>query len=96
MSEKKTRRPSRKSTFKKLKEGVCNISFNRLADDSERLMRCTLNMDMIPEDHWPTSAERDYNDLNEYNECRVFDLEINQWRAFRWEKLNWVKPEKNV
>lgn len=80
------RRPNRNTTLKYLRDGVCEVKFTKI-DGTERLMRCTLNETLIPRNMMPSAGEADYNERNQNNECRVFDVDIQQWRAFRFDRL---------
>jgi hypothetical protein len=60
------------------------------SDGTVRDMRCTLNWNSIPPDQQPKTV-----DLTESRQrkapseesLRVFDLDINEWRSFRFDRL---------
>lgn len=63
-------------------------------DGSERVMRCTTNLDMIPAEKHPKgdkpiseSAEKKVETAK-----RVFDLEKQEWRSFRYDSVIAVSP----
>jgi hypothetical protein len=60
------------------------------SDGSVRDMRCTLNWNSIPADHQPkpvglTESKQRKQPSDE--SLRVFDLDINEWRSFRFDRL---------
>jgi hypothetical protein len=67
-----------------LQHEIVSVRFNK-ADGSTRLMKCTLDFNRIPEDKHPagtrTTLRRD-RDL-----YHVFDLDKNDWRSFREERI---------
>jgi hypothetical protein len=69
------------------------------ADGSDREMRCTLNGDFIPAAAWPSTSvdglvkeSRSRKQPDEHT-LRVFDLELMEWRSFRFERLKKVVAE---
>jgi hypothetical protein len=67
-----------------LQHEVVSVRFTK-ADGCVRDMECTTDMARIPEDKHPTLATIDaQRDRNLY---KVFDLEKQEWRAFRNERL---------
>lgn len=83
------------------------------ADNTERVMRCTLNGHYIPAEAWPTpkpsapkTAASDWptalmdaiQDVKPKREqsphsIRVWDLDLGQWRSFRFDRLKKVAAE---
>lgn len=60
-----------------LNENVVSVKFTK-KDGSVRVMRCTKNLDLIPQDKHPKGASR-----NTTSDAVVaFDLDINEWRSF--------------
>lgn len=59
------------------------------ADRTERTMWCTLDMDMLDEEHLPSGAGRGIATSDEV--CRVFDLDKNAWRSFRWDSIKRIQ-----
>jgi hypothetical protein len=73
-----------------LREEVVNLSFEKVKDGQVRHMRATLRSDMIPEDKRPKQEHEvlvnpTFNP--EDKSVRVFDLDLNEWRSFRIDKL---------
>lgn len=67
-----------------LKDGVVTVTFTK-ASGERRVMKCTQNFELIPEDKHPGSNGRiRHTDKNLVN---VFDLEKNDWRSFREESV---------
>jgi hypothetical protein len=60
------------------------------SDGTVRDMRCTLNWNSIPPDQQPKTVDltesRQRKQLSE-DSLRVFDLDINEWRSFRFDRL---------
>ena len=65
-----------------LKNNVAHIKFTKV-DGTERVMRCTLKDDMLPEQYRGKGSM-----LTEAgNALRVFDLDVGQWRSFKPESV---------
>jgi hypothetical protein len=79
---------AKKPQYKKLRDALqheqVHVQF-RKADGSIRDMECTTDMARIPEDFHPSLSTIDSRrDKDLY---KVFDLEINEWRSFREERV---------
>lgn len=62
--------------------GVVVITFEK-ADGSERTMTATLDYTLVPEDKKPSGGNRKSNpDVRP-----VFDVKIEEWRSFRWDRV---------
>lgn len=59
------------------------------ADGSPRQMQCTLNWDMIPQNKQPISRPlaEDTVGSRDPEVLKVFDLEVGEWRSFRFDRL---------
>lgn len=57
------------------------ITFTK-KDGTSRTMKCTRNVDMIPEDQRPKNGNNDSPTT-----LRVFDLDKNEWRSFIIENI---------
>jgi len=65
-----------------LKSNVAHVKFTKV-DGTERVMKCTLKDDMLPEQYRGKG-----NMLTEAgNALRVFDLDVGQWRSFKPESV---------
>lgn len=58
-------------------------------DGTERVMKCTLQESDIPEESKPKGSNRVKSD----DSLRVFDVEKNEWRSFRWDSIKSIKFE---
>ena len=67
-----------------LKAGVCTVTFTKVNGD-ERVMRCTLSDGYIPEEKRPQSEANNWNE--DVTAIRCFDVEKNDWRAFKPENV---------
>lgn len=63
--------------FEALKRGVVRVTFTK-KDGTERVMRCTQDMDFLANTDLPIGTGVPYTD----KQVRVFDLEIAEWRSF--------------
>lgn len=61
------------------------ITFTK-TDGTERTLRCTLREDLIPTDKAPKGTGSTVTETTQ----RVFDLDIGEWRSFRWENVKQV------
>lgn len=69
-----------------LRESVVDLSFEKVKDGAIREMRATLKQGLIPEDKMPKSGSVDQSVGGE-STLRVFDLDLNEWRSFRIDKV---------
>lgn len=69
-----------------LSEGVADLSFEKVKDGSIREMRATLKPALIPEDKMPKGNSVDQS-VGGDTTLRVFDLDLNEWRSFRIDKV---------
>jgi len=75
---------------KELINGAIEVIFKK-ANNEERVMLCTLNIDLIPpadqpKDDTEASPEAPKRAQNE-NVQVVYDLDKDAWRSFRWDRL---------
>lgn len=77
-------------TYDKLKttlsENVCIVDFTKVNGEN-RLMKCTLVADQIPETPVASDGEFSPKPVNEAV-VAAWDLEANGWRSFRVENVN--------
>jgi len=69
-----------------LRENIVNLSFEKVKDGAIRKMKATLNSDLIPEDKMPKGEKIDQS-VGGDTTLRVFDLDLNEWRSFRIDKV---------
>jgi hypothetical protein len=65
-----------------LNERDVRVMFTK-KDGTEREMLCTLAESKIPEDQKPKTEGGNFSDEAQ----RVFDLEKQEWRSFRWDSV---------
>ena len=84
MSTEETNDKQVKETLRKLmKYAIHTISFEK-QDGSIRKMVCTTNLDCIPVEHHPRGS---VNKLDSGDVMRVYDLELEEWRSFRYSSI---------
>jgi hypothetical protein len=66
-----------------LTNDVVNVEFTK-KDGTVRNMKCTLNVNYIPIVKQPKESGIKHSDEAQ----RVFDVEKNDWRSFRWDSIN--------
>lgn len=67
-----------------LSEGVVRVTFIK-ADGSKRVMNCTTNFDLMPEDAAPKSSM--WMAVTDPDLYKVFDVDLQGWRSFRKERV---------
>ena len=71
-----------------LKSAVVKVKFLK-ASSEKRIMHCTLDSDMIPEDKIPAGGSKRVTD-KEQTSLPVFDLDLQEWRSFTYNRvLSW-------
>ena len=70
-------------------DGEVEVKFKKL-DDTERVMRCTLHPDLIPDAMMP-KGDMDPKPETHLETMKVFDIEAQGWRSFRLENLMYIK-----
>lgn len=71
--------------------GIATVDFTKV-DGTPRTMNCTLQMDLIPEDKRPKEAEVvEIKQGKAPEACRVFDVDKQDWRSFRWDSITGLK-----
>jgi hypothetical protein len=56
-----------------------------------RVMKCTWNVNLIPADKHPHEIEPHKDLAPPPAYVRVFDLEVGDWRSFRWDSVTDVE-----
>lgn len=81
-------KPVYKTLRSALQQEVVSVRFTK-ADGSKRLMKCTTDFNRIPEDKQPVNAADSADEVWQRDPklFKVFDLDKNDWRAFREERL---------
>lgn len=82
-----------------LQKDIVTVSFIK-ADGTVRDMRCTLDWDKIPQDKHPGQPSVDgivkeskQRKQPDEHSLRVFDTEKQEWRSFRFDRLQKVTAE---
>lgn len=77
-------------------EKYVTIKFQK-KDGSERIMKCTLNFDVIPKKHWPKSINlsKILKEVTKKKILHVYDLDKSSWRTVPYDRVEWLEdPEK--
>ena len=72
-----------------LKTNVVDVTFTK-KDGTERLMKCTLDPEILPKVEIKEGAEPAKTRKESTTSMRVFDIEKNEWRSFT------IKSVKNI
>lgn len=72
----------------KLRSGIVTVTFTK-KDGSERIMRCTLSPDLTATYEKKTERTKTPNE----GVCAVFDVDVKEWRSFRYDSIKEVKYE---
>jgi hypothetical protein len=65
-----------------LRSGIGLVTFTK-KDGSERVMKCTLQTNFIPESYIPKGTGHKVSE----DILSVFDVEASGWRSFRWDSV---------
>lgn len=81
------------NALKSLKNGICKVLFTK-ANGEDRLMHCTLNESILPEqiDIEEAIQKKKPNP----NAVAVWDTEVGGWRSFRWDSIKEFSTEFNL
>ena len=69
--------------LEQLSTGVVTISFTK-KDGTERVMQCTRNLGIIPNEFHPKS---EVTQTESSDNIRVFDVENSGWRSFNFSSV---------
>ena len=72
---------SREGVRRILRTSVLDVTFTKV-DGTERVMKCTLNEEFIPQTNRSESTRKVNPEV-----CAVWDMENQAWRSFRWDSL---------
>jgi hypothetical protein len=81
---------NRKDIKELLHDGICEVLFEK-KDGTERKMKCTLNMDYIPEEMKQFQLYKGEKVLENLDVLKVFDTEKHGWRSFILANVIYVK-----
>jgi hypothetical protein len=83
---------NRKDAQELLRDDICEVLFEK-KDGTDRLMKCTLNFDHIPEEMKPLNILDPKKVLEKLNILKVFDIEKQGWRSFDIENVKYIKTK---
>ncbi len=69
--------------------GPTTVIFTK-KDGTERVMNCTTNLELVPDEPIVETVEKKEKKINE-DVMRVYDLDANGWRSFRWDSIKQVR-----
>ena len=81
---------NRKDAQELLRDGICEVMFEK-KDGSERLMKCTLNLDYVPEEMKQFQLYKGEKVLENLDVLKVFDTEVKGWRSFTLANVKYIK-----
>jgi hypothetical protein len=84
--------------YQKIKsEDEVTIKFRKL-DGTERIMRCTLDINQIPEGKRPKDVNmaKIFSLVQKYGMIHVFDLDKKDWRTVPFERSEWLDTPNQV
>jgi len=65
--------------------GPVTVTFTK-KDGTERVMECTTNHNLVPQETVDPLSPKREKKLNE-DVCPVYDLESKHWKSFRWDSV---------
>ena len=68
-----------------LRVGAVHITFTK-KDGTERVMKCTLDDQLIPQPELPLEENKKEKKINPDVQA-VWDIEKEGWRSFRWDSV---------
>lgn len=80
--------PTFEELEKKLNLGIYIVKFTKL-DGTERTMKCTRSYDIIPKETITSLKNKESQST-----LTVWDIDINQWRSFRYDRI--ISVEKSL
>lgn len=72
----------------KLRNGPVTVTFSK-KDGTERIMVCTLSESLVGTYEKKTERTKTPNE----EVCAVFDIDVKEWRSFRYDSIKEVKYE---
>jgi len=76
---------TKEQLVEQLREGEMVVHFTKL-DGDVRIMNCTLNTDLIPEENRPKGSTKEPSEKQQAN-LSVYDLTANGWRSFKVDRV---------
>jgi len=82
---------NREDLLKDLRNEVVEVTFNKVSDGSERVMRCTLKPEMLPPSYLnEQQMEKDFHQRNP-NVIAAWDVQKGGWRSFRVDTVTYAQ-----
>ena len=82
---------NREDLLKDLRSEVVEVTFNKVSDGSERVMRCTLKPEMLPPSYLnEQQMEKDYHQRNP-DVIAAWDVQKGGWRSFRIDTVTYAQ-----
>jgi len=77
-------------------EDIVTVKFRKKDTNEERIMRCTLNFDRIPDRDKPKSVslKKILKLIKELGILHVYDLDKMGWRSIPFERTEWMETPK--
>jgi hypothetical protein len=73
-----------------LRDGICEVLFIK-KDGTERRMKCTLNLDYIPEEMKQFLQHPEKKVSENLDVLKVYDTEVQGWRSFIVANVKYIK-----
>jgi hypothetical protein len=86
---------SRQILLKYLVEGLCQVSFTKVKDNSNRILLCTLNPEDIPT-KFSKSVTGVLGPTLDEDLLPVWDISEGKWKSFRISKVNMFRTEDEL
>ena len=80
----------RQILLKYLSEGICQVSFTKVKDNTNRVLLCTLHASTVPA-KFLKSIEMVLNPVEDEDLVAVWDVTDGKWKSFRISKVNSFK-----
>ena len=80
----------RQILLKYLSEGICQVSFTKVKDNTNRVLLCTLHASTVPA-KFLKSIEMVFNPVEDEDLVPVWDVTDGKWKSFRISKVNSFK-----
>jgi hypothetical protein len=77
----------RQILLKFLAEGICQVSFTKVKDNTNRILLCTLDVKQIPSS-FAKAIEGVYKPTIDEDLLPVWDITDGKWKSFRISKIN--------
>lgn len=81
----------RKQLLNDLRNEVIEVSFTKVSDGTNRVMRCSLKKDLLPESYaQEESEEKQFHESNP-DVIAAWDVQKGGWRSFRLDTVDYVQ-----